>query len=348
MYFALIDIDLNKSVFDYFEAKRGEPFCFSWQPRHESVSVSHCLYSGNLITIEKSTNVRRVEFYQLTAKALIRTRDEDSASPVEATSTLALRNPRVVRVARPSLKLYVGRDARHGFLLESCGDAFEFYCRRAEEREEWIGRLSRVAVLVNVRGKYEVGKKLGKGNFGKVSLGVRRSDGKKFAIKSINKTKLRRKERSVRNLINEINVLRLMDHPKIMKLYEVYESEEHIHLVTEYIQNENLLFHLRARGSYSEKDASQLVTQALEILAYCHSLGVVHRDLKPDNFMINFSTEGPELKLIDFGLSATLGAGKVATLMCGTPGYIAPEVFAGTGYSCKADLFSLGIVLFIV
>eukprot|EP00826_Nyctotherus_ovalis_P024650 TRINITY_DN1902_c0_g1_i6.p1 TRINITY_DN1902_c0_g1~~TRINITY_DN1902_c0_g1_i6.p1 ORF type:complete len:151 (+),score=38.38 TRINITY_DN1902_c0_g1_i6:73-525(+) len=142
----------------------------------------------------------------------------------------------------------------------------------------------------NIGNHYTVGDKLGSGSFGLVSLGIRVSDNKEFAIKTISKKQLLKNPRSAVNIVNEIKVLRLVNHPKIMKLYEVYESNGQVHLVMEYIRNGDLMTHLKSKGTYNEKDASLLIMQALHILDYCHSMNIVHRDLKPENFVIEYAT----------------------------------------------------------
>jgi len=177
---------------------------------------------------------------------------------------------------------------RSGFTLEGYKNSVEFYCKTKEEREIWITHLKGICILPNMRRNYKLVEKLDKGNFGTIYLGIRDSDNKQFAIKTISKKLLLKRQMNIDKLVSEIKILRLMNHPRIMKLYEVYESDAHVHLVMEYIRNGNLLSHLKTKGTYNEKEASYLIMQALEILAYCHSLNIVHRDLKPENLMIEY------------------------------------------------------------
>lgn len=146
--------------------------------------------------------------------------------------------------------------------------------------------MKKIGVLGNVKEMYNINELLGKGSFGKVYLGARKKDGKEVAIKSIDKTRICRKYRDVKCLVREIELLRTLSHPGIVKLYEVHESTHHIYLIIEYIKGGDLLYHLKRKGTYSEKDASVLVLQALEVLDYCHSHNVIHRDLKPENLMV--------------------------------------------------------------
>lgn len=162
----------------------------------------------------------------------------------------------------------------------------EFYCLTKESRDDWVKQLKRICVMYDITENYDVDKKLGKGSFGKVYLATRRSDGKIFAIKSMNKRILYRSTRNIVSLIKEIEILRLMDHPNIVKLYEVYESNEHVRLVLEYIEGGDLMSHLKNRDKYSERDASVLIMQTLQTIDYCHSRNIIHRDLKPENLMV--------------------------------------------------------------
>jgi len=127
---------------------------------------------------------------------------------------------------------------------------------------------------------------LGEGSFGKVYLGTNKRNDKQVAIKSLGKAKLCKKFRDIKCLVREIELLRLLNHPGIVKLYEVYESASHIYLIMEYIKGGDLLHHLKTKFIYSEKDAAYLIMQALEVLNYCHSRNIIHRDLKPENLMV--------------------------------------------------------------
>lgn len=161
-----------------------------------------------------------------------------------------------------------------------------FYCRTKGERKEWYRELRKVCVLYHLKAKYECAELLGKGTFAKVYLATRKKDKAKFAVKSIKKKLLFRTANNMECLIKGIRVLRSLDHPGIIKLHEIYENGNYVHVVVEYIKGEDLFNHLKRKGLYSEKDASLIIMQVLQALDYCHSLNVVHRDLKPENLMI--------------------------------------------------------------
>ena len=161
-----------------------------------------------------------------------------------------------------------------------------FYCNTKVEQKEWIKHLEKVCILERIEDDYTFDEIIGQGSFAKVYLSSRKDDNKKFAIKAIRKSLLLSQSDNMECVIMEINVLRRLDHPNIVKLYKVYESEHHIYLVMEYVQGGDLLGYFRRKGTYSEKDASLVVLKVLEVLDYCHSRNVIHRDLKPENLML--------------------------------------------------------------
>jgi serine/threonine protein kinase len=148
--------------------------------------------------------------------------------------------------------------------------------------------LKRISVLSDVKAVYSFNKKLGEGSFGRVYLGMKKKDKKEVAIKTIDKSRISQKYRDVKCLVREVELLRLLDHPGIVKLYEVYEGKEHIYLIMEYIKGGNLLSHLKQIKTYTEKDAAFLIMEVLEVLDYCHSKNIMHQDLKPENLMIEY------------------------------------------------------------
>lgn len=134
--------------------------------------------------------------------------------------------------------------------------------------------------------KYNFEKILGKGSFSKVYLASNMKTAKEYAIKSVSKTLLYSNVDNMRSMINEIKVLRILDHPNIVKLYEVFETKKHVNLVMEYMRGGNLLSYFKKKKHYTEKDAATIILKVLEVINYCHSKNIVHRDLKPDNIMI--------------------------------------------------------------
>merc|ERR1739846_312412 len=170
------------------------------------------------------------------------------------------------------------------------------------------------------------------------------SPGDLHAIKVIDKKALKGKEDS---LENEIKVLRRLDHPNVVKLLEAYESKSYVYLVMELVTGGELFDRIVEKGSYTEKDAADLIKQVLSAVNYMHESGVVHRDLKPENLLYHSPEEESKIMISDFGLSKMEESGIMATA-CGTPGYVAPEVLAQKPYGKEVDVWSIGVISYIL
>jgi len=195
-----------------------------------------------------------------------------------------------------------------------------------------------------VEDKYDLKDVLGTGAFSQVRLAESKEDGQMYAIKIIDKKALKGKEDS---LENEIRVLKRLDHRNVVKLLEAYESRSCVYLVMELVTGGELFDRIVEKGSYSEKDAADLIKQVLSAVAYMHDQGVVHRDLKPENLLYYSPEADSKIMISDFGLSKMEESGVMATA-CGTPGYVAPEVLAQKPYGKAVDVWSIGVISYIL
>ncbi|CAG9331896.1 unnamed protein product [Blepharisma stoltei] len=209
--------------------------------------------------------------------------------------------------------------------------------------------LSKSARTENIRDKYEFIKVVGYGQFGtvrearlKIHNGSQECE-KIFAIKSICKGRV---VRLISCLRNEIEILMLVDHPNIIKLYEAYEDTKYIHLVMEMCTGGDILEFLLAKGSLSEEEIAKIMHKMLAAVNHLHSLHICHRDLKPENFLLESHDEHAELRLIDFGMSIKYGEDLMYSLV-GTPYYQAPDIFKGI-YGDECDVWSLGVILYFL
>jgi calcium-dependent protein kinase len=145
----------------------------------------------------------------------------------------------------------------------------------------------------------------------------------------------------------------MMDHPNIIKLYEVFESDNSLYLIMEECYGGDLFSRIskriEANDMYSEKEACEIIQQVLRAIEYCHNVGIVHRDLKPENllYLHEGSEENNPIKIIDFGLSQSINLNKMLSSKVGTAYYVAPEILAGK-YTEKCDIWSAGVILYIL
>jgi calcium/calmodulin-dependent protein kinase I len=170
--------------------------------------------------------------------------------------------------------------------------------------------------------------------------------GEIFAAKVISKSKL--KTEDLGRLEVELAVLQQVDHPNIISLKEVFETNHMLYIVTELVTGGELFDRIVSRGSYTERDAAGLVKKLIEAIAYLHTRGIVHRDIKPENLLLSTANEDTQVKIADFGLSKILGDSVMMQTACGTPGYVAPEILASKGYGKEVDMWSIGVVTYIL
>jgi len=181
-----------------------------------------------------------------------------------------------------------------------------------------------------------------------VHLCKRKKDDREFALKSIDKSTIKKNERNVAALLSEIDILRLMQHENIIHLEEVFESEKYIHLVLEYLEGGELFERIRSKCLYSEKEAIKVMQKLLTTLAYLAEKGVVHRDLKPENLILASKNSDEDIKIADFGLAAFVKKGELLALRCGSPGYVAPELLENKGVDSLGDVFSVGVIMYVI
>ncbi|CAM0147562.1 unnamed protein product [Urochloa decumbens] len=200
-------------------------------------------------------------------------------------------------------------------------------------------------------GRYELGKLLGKGSFAKVYHARNVETGEEAAIKIMDKAHLARSGAVQEQVMREIDIMRRVRHPNVVRIHEVMATKRSIFVAMEYVGGGSLDAYLAGRAAgrgLAEHSARRVFHQLVSALDYCHSLGVYHRDVKPDNILVDVS--GGRIKVADFGLSALADAGRRDAplhTVCGTPMFIAPEVFLRRGYDgAKADVWACGVVLF--
>jgi len=198
---------------------------------------------------------------------------------------------------------------------------------------------------------YDVNKKLlGEGSYGKVQMGKNKATSAQRAIKSIDITKIKDKDR----FQQEMDIQMMLDHPNIVKLYETFVDARRVYLVMEICTGGELFDRIveeaeKHEGSaFGEKDVARYMQQILGAMRYLHSKCYAHRDIKPENFLLQNKTREAEIKVIDFGLAKHYTPGEPMKTKAGTPYYVAPQVLLGKGYDEKCDIWSCGVITYIL
>lgn len=229
------------------------------------------------------------------------------------------------------------------FILCTQWEKRTLYTINEEERRMWITALRQALKCSDIYKNYEMGSVIGKGAFGEVRLGHIKENGNEVAIKVLLKRKMRMKDYDL--FRNEIDALKLCQHPNIVQLYDVIESLDNIFIVMELLNSGTLKDYLNTRNTLPESEAKHIVKGIVNALDYLGKFGIVHRDLKPNNILM---TEDKVPKLADFGLAILLGPSQKRKEFAGTLDYTCPEMIVGISYGQEADLWSLGVITYSI
>jgi len=195
-------------------------------------------------------------------------------------------------------------------------------------------------------------KVLGRGTFAEVKVGVHRESKQKYAVKIISKDRLSRKDKT--HLMDEVSILQSLKHHRIVSLVDYFDGEMDVapapnyYLVMDLVEGGELFDRVVERSSYTEADARLLCRILLGAMEYMHGKGIAHRDLKPENIFLESYDNDYCLKIGDFGLAKRVTHPKSLRSTCGTLGYMAPEVMLSRPYGLKADMWSVGVIIFVL
>ncbi|XP_050442125.1 serine/threonine-protein kinase SIK2-like [Adelges cooleyi] len=193
-------------------------------------------------------------------------------------------------------------------------------------------------------GFYTIDRRIGKGNFAEVRLATHRLVRSEVAIKMIDKRKL--DAVNLEKVHREVDIMKQLDHPHIIKLYQVMESKDMIYIISEYASQGEIFDYIAKYGRMTEAAARKKFWQILSAVEYCHNRHVVHRDLKAENLLLDANMN---IKIADFGFSNYFTPGEQLATWCGSPPYAAPEVFEGKKYyGPEIDVWSMGVVLYVL
>jgi len=193
---------------------------------------------------------------------------------------------------------------------------------------------------------YDLKQELGKGAFSVVHLAVHKKTGDKVAVKIIDKT-IATAEADERRLKNEVDILKKVRHPNIIALIDIFETDSNLYLIMELVTGGELFDKIVEKGQYTERDAAGIVNKMLSAVEYLHNNNIAHRDLKPENLLLK-AGDDTGVMLSDFGLSKIVGENARLETACGTPYYVAPEVLSASGYDLEVDLWSVGVITYLL
>ncbi|CAD8056637.1 unnamed protein product [Paramecium sonneborni] len=264
----------------------------------------------------------------------------------------------------PPLLINPSLSEKKGENIVSLGEilAIRFLRENVDKWSEFRGSVSDLEQLRQFLGKkmnqtgfhqyFKVYKKIGKGSFASVYLAQRIEDGTKMAVKAFCKNAVYKEENGREGLINEIQIMRILDHPNLMKLYEVYETQNSIYMCLELLEGDQLYGLFKMKRTFNIQQIRSILKGLLEGLNYIHSMGIMHRDLKLENILFKEPENYDSVVIADFGLATRVDQKPYLYTKCGTPGFVAPEVINlkddSFSYGSVCDMYSLGVILYIL
>ena len=282
---------------------------------------------------------------------------------------LVLVNKDIYYYKSDTKKDFVGMHNLSGCFVQECAEkknfegndysSFEiFYKNKSKVRKyftenemickEFVEHIKKAIGYVKFSDLYEMKEVIGKGKFGVVNLGIHKKTGQQVAIKILNKENI--KTPDDKELVRiEIDILKLCHHPNIVRLLDHLENNDYIYIVTEYIEGGTLGQYIKKKKfNFSERQATNIMSQIASGVKYLHQYGIVHRDLKPDNIMITQQNDFGVIKIMDFGLSKIVSPNESMADGYGTLSYVAPEVLLRTPYNKEVDIWSMGVILYYI
>ena len=222
-----------------------------------------------------------------------------------------------------------------------------YYFDNEDDFNIWFEKLNAAVQNKSLFDKYEVKQKIGKGKFGLVKFGINKETKQQVAIKIMAKKNMDKSDLELAKV--EIDILKIGQHPNIIKLYDIYENENYIYIIMEYCSGGDLLSYFEHYDyELKETKVCEIIHKLSMAIYYLHSYGIVHRDLKPENILMTDLTPEADIRLLDFGLSKIVGNEEKCTEPYGTLSFVAPEVLQGKPYDKSVDLWSIGIITFLL
>ena len=334
------------TIFDFFETQTLKISDFNWSKGSTIIlSPADVINEGVLYEFEKSHEESRLYYFIATKDCLIRY----NISILSSSNKLKEPNEGCLRLFFPIMGIM--KDKKQNLLglsLKSHGVTRTFFNQTKSEILTWYSKLSKTCLLNNLKSDFDLFNTIGSGNFSTVNLAIKKKEQKEYAIKTMYLDKIKNKIKHIEAVINEITILRKLDHPSIIQLFEVYYSGVTINLVFEYLKGGELFEYIDKKGAFTEEEAKNIIQKLVSILKYLHDHDIIHRDLKPDNILLANKDDIQSFKIADFGLSVINKKNERQFVRCGSPGFVSPEALNKEGYNQKADIFSVGIISYIL
>ncbi|CAD8082377.1 unnamed protein product [Paramecium sonneborni] len=216
--------------------------------------------------------------------------------------------------------------------------------------QKWKTHIAKYTIQRHFQKCYKILKLIGQGTHAKVYKIQRKQDSSIFAVKIFTKENVQQKEKGRDSLLLEIEIMRKLQHENVIQLHEVFEDHERIYLIIDYLQGGDLLKKIQNQlEDYTEHIAQNLMFNLLSSLKYLHQKNIIHRDIKPENLIFRTKSNMIDIVIADFGLSDFYNEQDIYLFQrCGTVGYVAPEILKDQAYNHKVDIFSAGVILFIL
>jgi calcium/calmodulin-dependent protein kinase I len=235
----------------------------------------------------------------------------------------------------------------HPFTVFSGTKGKTYYALKKEEQTKWLKSIREEIGCYNFSDYYDIKDVLGKGKFGLVRMAIHKGTKKSVAVKIMKKKEMNTLD--IELMRREIEILKICQHPNIIRLLDIFENFDYIFIVMEHLKGGDMFAYLEKRKFHiPEERAASLIYSVAVALSYLHSYGIAHRDLKPENILLISDQQDADIKLMDFGLSKIIAPDEKSVEPFGTLSYVAPEVLKTKPYGKAVDLWSLGVISYLL
>lgn len=235
----------------------------------------------------------------------------------------------------------------HPFSIYIGNKGKTYYALKKDEKTKWLKSIREAIGCYSFSDYYDMKDVLGKGKFGLVRMAIHKNTKKSVAVKIMKKKDMNAQD--IELMRREVEILKICQHPNIIRLLDIFENSDYIFIVMEHLKGGDMFSFLEKRKFHvTEERAASLVYSIIVALSYLHSYGIAHRDLKPENILLISELPDSDIKLMDFGLSKIIAPDEKSTEPFGTLSYVAPEVLKMRPYGKSVDLWSVGVIAYLL